>query len=247
MRNISPPRLLQTEAQPYHSGSDLLFRGEKALSNYNEWIVKIVLKNLNGEKRHWRVLDYGAGIGTLSLVFERMTGIKPEGMEIDPKQRAVMEGRGFRTYSSLEEIEGKFDLIFTFNVLEHIENDTQALMNIKKKLNSDGTLVIYVPAFQHIWTTMDDKVGHYRRYEKKELIEKLKACRFEIINMHYCDSVGFLLSILFQIIGNKEGEPTATSLLIFDRCLLPISKVLDLVFRNKFGKNLFAAVKHGPS
>jgi len=225
----------------------LLFRGEKTLGNYNEWMVKTVLKNLNGEKRPLRVLDYGAGIGTLSLVFERMTGIKPEGIEIDPKQRAVMEGRGFRTYSSLEEVEGKFDLVFTFNVLEHIEDDTQALMNIKKKLNPDAILAIYVPAFQHIWTTMDDKVGHYRRYEKNELIEKLEACRFEILKMHYCDSVGFLLSILFKFIGNKEGEPTATSLFIFDKCLLPISKILDLVFHNKFGKNLFAAVKPGVS
>ena len=50
------------------------------------------------------------------------------------------------------------------DVLEHIENDKEFLILIKKKLKINGRLLITVPAFEKLWSSEDDAAGHFRRY-----------------------------------------------------------------------------------
>jgi hypothetical protein len=94
-----------------------------------------------------------------------------------------------------------------------------------------------------IWTTLDDKVGHLRRYTAKTLTQHLDAAGFKVERIGYRDSVGFLLAILFKIIGSKSGIPSDRSLLIFDRVLFPISRLLDLLASPFFGKNVLAIAR----
>jgi hypothetical protein len=90
---------------------------------------------------------------------------------------------------------------------------------------------------------MDDSVGHYRRYERQMLRQRLEAAGFEVLELRYKDSLGFLLSLLFKVLKSESGEPSARSLEIYDRWLLPISRVLDLFFSRLVGKNLLAVAK----
>jgi SAM-dependent methyltransferase len=230
---------MQNEKQLYYAGSEFLFSTEADLVNYNSWIVETILGPMDVSQKGKKVLDFGAGIGTLSSIFERQTGIKPEGLEIDPRQREILEKRGFKVYSSFNEIETKYDFIFTSNVLEHIEDDVEILKKLRERIQESGVLAIYVPAFQSIWSSLDDKVGHYRRYTKRDLIMKLEKSGFTVSQSRYCDSVGFFLTLLFKLIGNKDGEPSSWTLVVFDKYLLPISKVLDGIFHRLLGKNLF--------
>lgn len=220
-------------------GQHLLLRAAEDLRNYNRWIIRILLRNLpiNGKKR---VLDFGAGVGTLTTLFHSVTGLKPECVELDPEQKLILENLGFRTYLSLNEINGKFDLIYTCNVLEHIEDDICVLRDLKAKLASDGHLAIYVPAFEEIWSQMDVCVGHFRRYKKQTLEHKLESAGYTVVYTRYCDSFGFVLSYFFKYIGNRQGEPSSLSLRFFDTVLLPVSKVVDFFVCEKFGKNVLA-------
>ena len=230
---------LQSDATKKYLGTQHLLTAEEDLKHYNNWIVSTFLRKvqINNETK---VMDFGAGIGTLSEIFFQLTGVRPDCLEIDSEQRKMIEDRGFKSYSALGEVSSKYDLIFTSNVLEHIEDDTQTLSEIKSKLVNLGVLAIFVPAFEIIWSSNDVMIGHHRRYKKESMAAKLDHSGYTVKQIRYCDSVGFLLAFIFKYIGSKSGGASSTSLRFFDRFLLPISKAMDVLVCRKFGKSIFA-------
>jgi 2-polyprenyl-3-methyl-5-hydroxy-6-metoxy-1,4-benzoquinol methylase len=84
----------------------------------------------------------------------------------------------------------KFDTILCLDVLEHIRDDILAIENLYYLLKHDGYLVVSVPAMKFLYGIRDKKIGHFRRYSKDELIEKLSAPGFEIIDIRYWDFLG---------------------------------------------------------
>jgi SAM-dependent methyltransferase len=225
----------------YH-GSELLISSEKSLKNYNQWVVRKFLSSCTLNS-NFKILDFGAGVGSLAKIFYKFSGVRPCCLEIDPEQRKIISSYGFLTFSSLEKIQKKFDIIYTSNVLEHIENDAQMLINLRLKLKPKGKILIYLPAFNFLWTSLDDNVGHYRRYDKRSLGLKLLNAGYKIEKMSYCDSVGFFLSLIFKYLPSskkKSANPSQFSLFLFDLFLLPISKIVDLITFGFFGKNIYA-------
>jgi SAM-dependent methyltransferase len=228
-----------------YSGSALLLAGERALKNYNTWIVSQFVRQY-AALQATSVLDFGAGTGSLCVIFRKMTGVTPATLEIDRRQREILKTRGFDPFATIDDIPGRFDLIYTSNVLEHIEDDVDALKRLRDKLTPDGRIAIFVPAFNAIWTTLDDKVGHCRRYTKATLRAHLEAAGFTVEEMRYCDSIGFLLAALFKLIGSKSGEPSEFALTVFDRVLWPVSRAVDAV-NPFFGKNVLAVARPNAS
>jgi SAM-dependent methyltransferase len=224
-----------------YTGSELLVTNEDALRNYNRWIVDQFVQSSPAGGRD--ILDFGAGIGTLSEIYAARTSVRPAVLEVDAKQRDVLRQRGYAPYASLDEVEGKYDLIYTSNVLEHIEDDVAALRALRGHLKPGGRIAIFVPAFRLIWTSMDDKVGHHRRYTKPMLRDHLEAAGFAVERMSYRDSMGFLLALGFKVIGSASGEPSERSLRLFDRYLLPVSRLVDIATHPLLGKNVFAVAR----
>ncbi|WP_108470439.1 class I SAM-dependent methyltransferase [Rhodanobacter thiooxydans] len=225
-----------------YSGTHLLNSGEANLANYNKWISQQFVAVFQ-RHRYRSVLDFGAGIGSIASLFRQYAGLPPSTLEIDPVQADVLRTRGFSPIQSLDELSGDVDFIYTSNVLEHIEDDLGVLKQLHAKLSSGGRIAVFVPAFESIWTTLDDKVGHHRRYTKLTLSEQLKKAGFEIESIGYRDSIGFMLALVFKIVGSKSGEPSDLSLWIFDRLLWPVSQALDLIASPFFGKNVLAIAR----
>jgi SAM-dependent methyltransferase len=225
-----------------YTGTHLLASTEKTLANYNRWICRQFV-SLYKKFDYESVLDFGAGIGSIALLFRRETGVIPLTLEIDPQQQATLLSRGFQPISALHELPTNIDFIYTSNVLEHIPDDVGALKELREHLADRGRIAIFVPVFESIWTALDDKVGHQRRYSKKMLTEHLEKAGFVVEHMRYCDSVGFVLAMLFKYIGNKSGEPSERSLILFDRILWPVSLALDIVASGIFGKNMLAVAR----
>ncbi len=230
-----------------YPGMRLLLRIEENLDNYNEWIVAAFVAGAAGRlTAQAKVLDFGCGIGTLSRKFAAKTGLLPDGVELDAAQRDMCRGRGIRCHPSLAEALPEYDVIFTSNVLEHIEDDRATLAALREHLSPGGVLIVYVPAFMVLWTRMDANVGHFRRYTKRELATKLEQSGFRVVRARYFDSVGFGLAILFRLIGSRDGEPSSRSLALFDRYLVPASRALDIVLSRVLGKNVFAVAERNP-
>lgn len=187
------------------------------------------------------IVKFGAGTGALAEVMKQQHGLKPICVEIDPKLIEILKSKEFQTYTDISLIPGLVNSVYTSNVLEHIENDTDALVSIKKKMLPGALLVIYVPALPFLFSEMDAKVGHYRRYTKKELLEKVSQAGFGIRDCYYNDCLGVLAWGSLKLFGykGKSGIGSKKSLIIYDRVVYPISMLLDFLFMKRLmGKNL---------
>ena len=223
--------------ETYYSGLEELLNTE-VMANYNLFIVNLAMKNADQAKQ---VVDFGAGIGTLSLIFREYFSIEPLCVESDKKNKDYLLQREFKYFDSLQTISGSVDLIFSSNVLEHIEDDISVLKEMSNKLSINGKIYLYLPAKMILWTSLDEEVGHYRRYEINELKSKCQKVGLKIEKLHYADSLGFFASLAMKIFGyNKDGGiGSVSSLKFYDKWLFPISKFLDTIgLKYLFGKNV---------
>ena len=123
-------------------------------------------------------------------------------------------------------------------MLEHIEDDSGALSVLHDRLKPGGRIIIYVPAFGVLFSSMDRLVGHHRRYRRRELSEKLRATGFAIESAYYVDSLGFFSALAYRLIGKETGVISPGAVKIYDRFLFPLSRLLDRLVLGSFGKNL---------
>lgn len=75
----------------------------------------------------------------------------------------------------------EFDLIGAFDVLEHIAEHKDVIVNIKNALKLKGGIIVTVPQHPWLWSQADDFACHKRRYTRKELTTLLKNEGFEIL------------------------------------------------------------------
>lgn len=233
-----------------YEGNDELRALEHGAPKYNKFLVttfaKYRPKNAEGESS----LDFGAGIGALSCIWEELGFGRIDCLEPDARQSSIIQSRGFVVFRSVDELKKAYGFIFTSNVLEHIKEDEAVLSElVEKALSEEGTLVIYVPAFQILFSKMDEKVGHYRRYRKKHLIHVVQKSGLEVILCEYVDSLGFFASLILKFF--KLGSDAATNsaiLKLYDGFIFPFSRILDkLGAKRFFGKNLLVVARKNPS
>ena len=137
--------------------------------NYNAFLVDQVRRRMHGCNH---ILDFGAGNGLFAESM-RKQGHKVTCIEPESALMITLAEAGFEVHDSLENVAPEsMDGIYTLNVLEHIENDRATLSLLHGCIRPGGQLYIYVPAFQILFSTMDQKVGHVRRYRLGELVEK---------------------------------------------------------------------------
>lgn len=244
------PKHKQTNSNSDYSGIEELFDLEQGLEFYNKDIVRKILNGLgllNRSKNPSLIVEFGAGTGTLAEVMEQVHGLKPVCVEIDPKLIEILKSKGFQTYSDVKLLPSFAEFLYTSNVLEHIQDDVDALVQIKNKMLPGALLAIYVPALPILYSEMDAKVGHYRRYTKKELENKVKAAGLKIDTCYYNDFMGVPAMLSLKIFGykGKSGIGSKKSLVIYDRIIYPLSIFLDYLFMKRvIGKNLLLIARN---
>jgi SAM-dependent methyltransferase len=80
----------------------------------------------------------------------------------------------------------RFDLIGMFDVIEHLADDVGALRDVTRLLRPGGKLVLTVPAHMGLWSYADEFAGHYRRYARRELTEKLARAGLRVEYLTHC-------------------------------------------------------------
>ena len=215
----------------------------EVLVNYNNEIVRSAFKYLYKSRK---IVDFGAGIGTLSLIFRNKYKLDPICVEIDNENINYLTKRNFHTIKDIDSAPFELDAIFSSNVLEHIEDDVFILKKMKDHLKKNGLIFLYLPANMKLWSQLDEAVGHYRRYEKKSLAAKLKKAGFKVMNIYYADSLGYLATIFWKIKNKKNKAKFASkkTLSFYDKYIFPVSSFLDKI-GGKFiaGKNLVVIAK----
>jgi hypothetical protein len=218
-----------------YTGLSELEKLESCLKNYNSFIVSKFMKH----SRAGSVVDFGAGIGTLSTIWKNLNkSISITCIELDLNQLRIIRERGLVARQNFDS-NLKVDYIFTSNVLEHIKDDQFTLSNFYDQLNVCGRLGIFVPANQLLYSHIDAKLEHYRRYSKIELEEKVRKAGFRIDECSFVDSLGLFAWLFVKIFKLKVIDESSVLLEIYDKFIWPISKTLDnLGLKYFFGKNL---------
>ncbi|MCP5114715.1 MAG: class I SAM-dependent methyltransferase, partial [bacterium] len=153
---------------------------------FNRWMADTIRPFL-GE----RVLEIGAGIGNLSrhLAPRRKAYIASD---IDTEHLARIRSRlqhrpnlevrlcDLSKPEDFEALAESLNSVVCLNVVEHIEDDLAALRHLHSALRPGGRAVVLVPQGQGIYGTLDEALGHFRRYSKDELQRKMEQCGFRV-------------------------------------------------------------------
>lgn len=211
--------------------------------NYNRYLLDTVR---NHAPRSARILDFGAGSGQFAIPLSEL-GLNVTALEPDDLLRNRISSKSVRAVASPDELaDGSFEYIYTLNVLEHIPDDVAALRQLHSKLASGGTLLIYVPAFPVLYTSMDAKVGHVRRYTRRTLVAAVRSAGFKVERVAYVDSLGFFAALLFKAIGDRGGELNPRALRLYDRVIFPLSRIIEVATQRWFGKNVLLIARSSP-
>lgn len=203
--------------------------------NYNNAIIDLCLKNI--KKNTDTILDFGAGIGTLSEIF-RKKKYNVECIETDENLIDILNDKGFKTNSTFDcYVDNSIQNIVSFNVFEHIYNDVEILNEIYKKLSINGKFFLFVPAHKFLYSSFDKRLGHFRRYNKKELEYILKDCGYKIEKLFYFDSLGLIFALIYKLL-NKDGTILECQIKLYDKFVYPVSRIIDYITLGLFGKNL---------
>ena len=227
-------------SQVEYEGDDLHVLSN--MPNYYSWIMKTFAPFVKGH-----VVEYGAGIGTVSeLLFplgERLTLVEPS-VTLIPKLRANFADRAtveicgeMLEQHAAAAADCSVDTIVMINVLEHIDDDREALRHLVRMLRPGGHLLIFVPALQALMSEIDLMHGHFRRYHRPDLVGKVKSAGAHVIESRYFDFLG----TFSWLVVNKWGGSTTFNprmIEINDKILVPISSALETAISPPIGKNL---------
>ena len=222
-----------------YSGRDNLVAMREA-HRYNAYLAGLITRHAPAGGK-W--LDFGAGAGQFAVPLKQ-AGHHVVAVEVDAVLAQGIRSHGIPTFTSLDDVDdSSVDFIYTLNVLEHISDDGAALRQLHRKLRPGGKLLVYVPAFQLLYSSMDTLVGHYRRYNKAALRSIVQQAGFEVDRAAYADSIGYFASLVYKGLPGRDGTITPGSVALYDRWIFPVSRALDAVVSPWLGKNVYLVAR----
>lgn len=197
--------------------------------NYNHWISNRIKKYIFSP-----ALEIGAGTGNISTSFTNLEDLVVTDIDSTLVEKLKKRFKGNKNIrvedldisTKLSNIKNKFNSIYSVNVLEHIKNDEIAIQNMYRLLNNHGKVVILVPAKRFAYKKIDKRLGHFRRYEKEDLTEKLKKAGFKIVEVEYFNFVGLLSWLIRDKITKKHNYLNPSHVKMFD-LLVPVLRMIE--------------------
>jgi SAM-dependent methyltransferase len=218
--------------------------------HFFDWVLDVFGPYLRG-----RVLEVGAGLGTITrMLVDRypdlsVVALEPAGnVFADLESYAALTPRVAACRQTLAEYEpdagNGFDAVVYLNVLEHIADDAQELRLAAKALRPGGALLVFGPALEWLYSELDYRAGHYRRYSLRRLRALATEAGFEVVSARYFDVLGVIpYLVVYRLL--RHDDISGSTLWGYDRVVVPLSRLIQRVLRNPpLGKNVIViAVK----
>jgi len=168
---------------------------------YHQWVFDKIRPYLGKD-----ILEVGCGIGNLTgLLLNQarviVTDVNRSYLQrVENKYRDHPNLKGILVWDIEESLTKFFDIpidipidtILCSNVLEHINMDEAALENFFRLLPQGGRLIVLVPALKMLYNALDKELGHFRRYNRAELAQKLVRNGFRICSSKYFNFFGII-------------------------------------------------------
>ena len=227
------------------STDDFEFAALREAVNYRKSLVSEFSPCLSGS-----VIEVGAGIGQITSSLAALPLVR-EVLAIEPEAAFCREFR--RLHPQLKLVEGVLDdldpkqegdAIVCVNVLEHIRDDDLELAKFARRLAArEGHLCLFVPARQEIYAPLDKDFGHFRRYSRPGLREKLERSGFQVLRLDYFNFVGYFAWWL-NFCVRKQRKFDAGAVRFFDRAIFPVGHWMESrLMRPPIGQSLLAIAK----
>jgi SAM-dependent methyltransferase len=208
--------------------------------NYRAAIEKEFAPYLRGA-----VLEVGSGIGQFSKNILGCSKVKNliclEPNEEFIERHKVNNSAEKHIHGIAQSLLGSthVDAIVSVNVLEHIQDDQNELNTYQKLLSKkQGHLCLLAPARPEIYSRIDHRFGHYRRYTKHELCDKISKSGLIVEKVFYYNFIGyFAWWFVFCLLKSSGFNPS--SVCLFDRFIFPpVNWIERCVFRPPFGQSI---------
>lgn len=145
-----------------------------------------------------RILDIGCGGGGLLSYLRERGYTALAGIDLSPEAIAFCRSRGL-TDVHLDDAQNvatfsaeSFDVIIASDVLEHLPEDAKALARWQDLLKPGGVLIVFVPAYQALWSERDVVNKHITRYTRPRILAMAKAIGLEVQQSSYWNFCMFL-------------------------------------------------------
>ncbi len=189
---------------------------------YLSWVANTFRKHLGDT-----ILEVGAGIGNITgrLMGRRLHYVAAER---DPLYLHALRNRFLRTPNvtvtrlnpaNAEEFANwreTFETVLCLNVLEYLENPAPVIHSMVQSLKDDGLLILLVPQGHALFGSVDQTLGHLRRYSRAETTAMLEAERLTIERIYNFNRAGAPAWWVFsRILGRKRVNKV--TLKLFDK------------------------------
>jgi SAM-dependent methyltransferase len=224
-------------------------------ANYHRWILDVFKPYLG---KH--LVEVGAGLGSFSELILNQHDCETLSL-VEPSEsmyhRLLARTKQLNTTTSVNAYLGTFaenaatisehqvpDSVFYVNVLEHIADDEAELETVWRTISSGGNVLIFVPALPQLHGSFDERVGHFRRYSKTELVTKLNRVGFKVLRSAYLDLPGIApWWIKYRLLRSETMEPGAVR--FYDRFIIPTLRRIETLVPPPIGKNIIAVARKG--
>jgi len=193
------------------------------------------------------VLEVGAGIGANTRYLDAggkglWTRLEPDGklasQFVEDPEQSESTSRYEAIVGTIKSL-GKtrtFDTIIYIDVLEHIENDREELEDAAALLRAGGRIIVLAPAHPWLFSPFDAAVGHFRRYNRA-MMRAISPSGLCLERLRYLDSAGLFLSMA-NLLFLRQSLPTRSQLHVWDRWVIPVSRVIDPCLVHSIGKSI---------
>lgn len=202
------------------------FRGRRRL-------LERILKNFS-QKPPLKILDVGSCTGYNLHLLNKFGTVY--GVDVEKKAVEYCKMRGFKRIRLLKDglklpfKDTSFDIITCLDVLEHIREDEDYLKELHRVLVPGGHLVLFTPAVKLLWSQLDVKSHHIRRYNKLILSQKAKKAKFIIKDIKYFNYILFLPALPIRLIQKLplfKKNNLGVDLIVGNRL---INEILSIIF-----------------
>jgi SAM-dependent methyltransferase len=218
-------------------------------ANYFAWQARLVRRELGH-----RVVEVGCGIGNFTNhILDRELVI---GLDVEPSCVELLRDRyPHDSYSNVHCLTrdvgrdplhdlARFrpDSCLFINVLEHIEDDFKAIRDAATILTPGGTVILFVPAFQTLFGSIDRNLGHYRRYDRRMIRGLASAAGLKVEKQAYFNLIGFFGWWANSHVFKREAQ-SGGQIDVFDRYLVPVMERAEALLSPPFGQSIFAVLR----
>lgn len=152
-----------------------------------------------------KLCEIGCGTGGNLKMLSEFGSV--DGVEINESAKKIAESLKTKNETNIFQghlpdaipLKGFYDGVFSLDVIEHIENDLEAVKALKELANENGRFIFTVPAYQWLWSWHDEVNHHYRRYTKKSFCDLLEQAGLNVRYASYFNTLLFPLAVVKRI------------------------------------------------